>query len=64
RKTSDGFESVKWFREGRIDLVESYCKKDVELTGKLCLKATTDGFLLFKSRSGEILRINTKKWNQ
>lgn len=64
RKTSDGFESVKWFREGRIDLVESYCKKDVELTGKLYLKATTDGFLLFKSRSGEILRINTKKWNQ
>lgn len=64
RKISDGFESVKWFREGRIHLVEQYCKKDVELTGKLYLKAIADGFLLFKSRCGETLRINTKKWKE
>lgn len=64
RKTSEGIESVKWFREGKIHLVEQYCQKDVELTGKLYLKAITDGFLLFKSRNGDILRINTKKWKK
>ncbi|MCX7830436.1 MAG: DUF1998 domain-containing protein, partial [Acidobacteria bacterium] len=64
RKISDGFESVKWFREGKIELVEQYCKKDVELTGRLYLKAINDGFLLFKSKFGETLRINTKNWGR
>ncbi len=63
-KTSDGTISVKWFREGRIDLVEEYCKKDVELTGRLYLKATKEGYLLFKSHHKETLRINTKKWTK
>lgn len=52
RKVSDGIQSVKWFREGKIYLVEEYCKKDVELTGKLYLKAIKDGSILFKSKDG------------
>lgn len=63
-KTSEGIESVKWFREGKIDLVEKYCKKDVELTGKLYLKGVQEGFLLFISRDKQIFRINTKNWQK
>ena len=64
RKVSDGIQSVKWFRKGKIHLVEEYCKKDVELTGKLYLKAIKDGYLLFKSKYGQTLRINTKNWKK
>lgn len=34
-KSADGKQSMTWWTEGRKDLVEEYCKKDVELTEKL-----------------------------
>lgn len=35
RKSGDGLDAVRWFRQGRLDLVAEYCKKDVEVTWKL-----------------------------
>jgi DEAD/DEAH box helicase domain-containing protein len=61
-KSADGLQSVQWYREGRLDLVEEYCKKDVELTEKIYFKGLNEGFILFPSRSGELLRINVFKW--
>ena len=34
-KSADGLQSVKWFREGKIDQVIEYCKKDVDVTKRL-----------------------------
>jgi DEAD/DEAH box helicase domain-containing protein len=34
-KSADGLQSLRWFREGRIEEVISYCKADVELTLRL-----------------------------
>lgn len=35
RKSGNGLDAVRWFRQGRLDLVTEYCKKDVEVTWKL-----------------------------
>jgi DEAD/DEAH box helicase domain-containing protein len=61
-KSADGVQSVQWFREGRFDLIESYCRKDVELTGRLYQKGLEDGFVLFRSKTGEVLRIQINGW--
>lgn len=34
-KTGDGLQAVKWYREGRLDLVTEYCRADVEITRDL-----------------------------
>lgn len=35
RKNGDGLAAVRWFREGLIDRVAAYCRRDVELTWRL-----------------------------
>ncbi len=37
QKSADGFQSLRWVKEGRMDLVREYCKKDVEVTRDLFL---------------------------
>jgi DEAD/DEAH box helicase domain-containing protein len=63
-KQADGVQSVQWFREGRFDLIESYCRKDVELTGRLYLKGLEDGYVLIRTKAGEHLRINVLGWGK
>ena len=36
-KSADGLLALKWFREGKMDLIEEYCTKDVEITRDLFL---------------------------
>ncbi|MFH1016683.1 MAG: DEAD/DEAH box helicase [Pseudomonadota bacterium] len=34
-KSADGMQSLQWVKEGKLDLVREYCKKDVEVTRRL-----------------------------
>jgi DEAD/DEAH box helicase domain-containing protein len=34
-KSGNGLDAVRWFRQGLLDRVIAYCKKDVEVTWKL-----------------------------
>jgi DEAD/DEAH box helicase domain-containing protein len=61
-KLADGVQAVTWYREGRFDLIETYCKKDVELTGRLYQKGLEEGFLLFRNKAGDLLRVNVNRW--
>jgi DEAD/DEAH box helicase domain-containing protein len=36
-KSADGLQALQWYREGRIDLIQKYCRKDVEITRDLFL---------------------------
>jgi DEAD/DEAH box helicase domain-containing protein len=58
-KGADGLQALAWWREGRIDEIERYCRRDVELLRKLFERSIEQGFLLFRSRDGERLRIPT-----
>lgn len=56
-KGGDGLQSLRWWKEGRIDLIERYCRKDVEMTFRLWTLGRERGYLLYKSKSGEALRV-------
>ncbi len=45
-KLGDGLDALQWWKEGKIDLIEKYCKMDVELTAKLLNYALEHGYVL------------------
>ncbi len=60
-KSADGLQSLEWVREGRLDLVEQYCRRDVELLRDLYLHGRREGFLLYRDRRRDVrlkLRVN------
>jgi len=56
-KAGDGLQSLKWWKEGRIDLIEQYCRKDVEVTRRLWELGRAQQFLLHRDKAGRTLRI-------
>lgn len=56
-KSGDGLDAVKWFREGKMDLLKKYCEDDVCLTRDLFLYGLNNGCLLYKRKdrsTGEV----------
>jgi DEAD/DEAH box helicase domain-containing protein len=49
-KSADGLQSLEWVRQGRLDLVEAYCRKDVEILRDLYLYGRREGCLFFRDR--------------
>lgn len=45
-KIADGLSAVKWFRDGEMDKLKEYCKKDVELLYKLYDFIRKNGYIL------------------
>lgn len=62
QKSADGLQALAWWKEGRIDLIAEYCRKDVELTKKLFEFARENGYLLFTNKAGQKVRIPAN-WN-
>jgi DEAD/DEAH box helicase domain-containing protein len=46
-KTADGLQSLAWVRQGRLDLVEDYCRHDVEILRDLYLHGRREGCLIY-----------------
>lgn len=46
-KSADGLQSLAWVKEGRIDLVEAYCRRDVEILRDLYLHGRREGCLFY-----------------
>jgi DEAD/DEAH box helicase domain-containing protein len=59
-KSADGLTALRWWREGRTELIEEYCRRDVALLRDLFHHALDKGFVLFRTRSGERVRIPTR----
>jgi DEAD/DEAH box helicase domain-containing protein len=57
-KLADGLQSLEWVKEGRLDLVEDYCRGDVAILRDLYLHGRREGFVFFDDRErGTRLRI-------
>lgn len=56
-KAGDGLQSLQWWREGRLDLIERYCRKDVEVTRRLFDLGRERGFLLYRDHSDRMVRL-------
>ena len=56
-KSADGLQSLRWWKEGRVDEIESYCRADVALLRDLFEHAERNGHLLFRTKHGERVRL-------
>jgi len=56
-KSADGLQSLQWWKEGRVDEIERYCRQDVSLLRDLFDHACQHGHLLFRTRRGQRVRI-------
>lgn len=50
RKSGDGMQALRWYKEGKIDEIKKYCLKDVELTKALWEYGKAQGHVLFYSK--------------
>ena len=57
KKTGNGLLALKWFSQGRMDLLEKYCRKDVEITRDLFLYGIRKKHLLFQNKAGMTVRL-------
>ena len=56
-KGGDGLQSLAWFREGKLDLIEEYCRQDVALTRDLLEFGQREEHVLYRHRSGELVKV-------
>jgi DEAD/DEAH box helicase domain-containing protein len=56
-KAGDGLQSLRWWKEGRIDLIEQYCRKDVEITRRLYELGADQRYLLYRDHSKRMVRV-------
>ncbi|HXV76944.1 MAG TPA: DEAD/DEAH box helicase [Candidatus Polarisedimenticolaceae bacterium] len=56
-KVGDGLQSLRWWKDGRIDLIEQYCKRDVELTRRLWDLGQRRGYLLYRDHEQRTVRV-------
>jgi DEAD/DEAH box helicase domain-containing protein len=59
-KSADGLQCLEWVRQGRMDLVEAYCRKDVEILRDLYLYGRREGCVYFRHRERGRVRINVE----
>jgi DEAD/DEAH box helicase domain-containing protein len=57
KKSADGLQALAWYKEGRIDLIRHYCKKDVEITRDILFHGLEQGYLLFANKAKQIVRL-------
>ena len=56
QKSGDGLQALKWYQQGEIAKIISYCRQDVEMTKDLFLFARERGYLLFRNKAGHTVR--------
>ena len=63
RKSGDGAQSLKWWRDKEIEKVRAYCLKDVEITKKIFDYALANGHVKFREL-GKVreIKLDTSKW--
>jgi DEAD/DEAH box helicase domain-containing protein len=57
KKSGHGLDAARWFREGKMDLIERYCRDDVAITRDLYRFGLEKGFLLYRREGGGVSKI-------
>jgi DEAD/DEAH box helicase domain-containing protein len=60
-KTADGLQALKWWKEGKVDLIAQYCQDDVQTLVDLVAFGRKNGFVRYGSRAGGS-QIVSVKW--
>ncbi|MES0446489.1 MAG: DEAD/DEAH box helicase [Desulfobacterales bacterium] len=57
KKTADGLQALKWWKQGRIQEIIDYCKADVKITKDLFQYGQNNGYLLFNNKAKNTVRV-------
>jgi DEAD/DEAH box helicase domain-containing protein len=49
-KSADGLQAVRWFREGKLDKVIAYCRRDVEVTWRIYEYGRHNGYVKYRDK--------------
>ena len=65
KKSADGLQAVRWWREGKIKEIMKYCEQDVKVTKQVFEYARKNGHVKFKdgARNREII-LDTAHWEE
>lgn len=56
-KSASGLDALRWWKEGKIQKIIDYCKRDVEVTRDLYLYGREHGRILFTNLAGQRMPI-------
>jgi ATP-dependent helicase YprA (DUF1998 family) len=56
-KSADGLQALRWWKQGRLDLIETYCRDDVAITRDIWRYGRDKGYLLFDRKNEGRMRI-------
>ena len=63
RKSGDGFDAIRWWRDGKVEEVKKYCLDDVRITKDLYDYALKNGKLFFKEGPHlHEIKLDTSHW--
>lgn len=63
KKSGDGMQAIKWWKEGNVKKLREYCLKDVEITRKIFDHALQHGVLHFRELgSKKEVKLDTSRW--
>lgn len=57
KKSADGLQALKWYKEGEIEKIRHYCKKDVAITRDLMFFGLENGYFLFQNKAGKTVQL-------
>jgi DEAD/DEAH box helicase domain-containing protein len=56
-KSADGLQAVRWFRQGQLDKVTDYCRRDVEVTWKIYQFGQQNGYVRYRDRKWRVHKV-------
>jgi len=57
KKSADGLMALRWWKQGRLDLIEKYCRHDVEITRDIFRHGLDKGYLVFERKEQGKMRL-------
>ena len=55
-KSADGLQALQWWKEGNMEAIAAYCRKDVDITRRVYLYGLERGYVLFSNKAGQRAR--------
>jgi DEAD/DEAH box helicase domain-containing protein len=57
RKTADGLQAIRWWREGKIKEIAEYCRQDVDVTRKLFEFGRRSKYVQYRDKTFRVQRV-------
>ena len=54
KKSSDGLQAIEWYKQGKMQLIEEYCREDVAITRALYYRGRDRGYVSIMNRGKRV----------